>query len=205
MAILHGAGSRKENHGDFARMCAAGGWAVISYDQRGHGQAQDEMVPAALGDVAKMARFLAADERVDPARICVRGSSMGGFWAIHAAATSRQLPARSRSAPLARSTSCACSPPERPNSACPRTSRRSLTAWLEEHDLREAAELMDSKPLIVLHAKGDERIPYDHSEQVAARKPDPKKLVILPGGHHRSIQHDPEIQSVALEWMARRI
>lgn len=205
MAILHGAGSRKENHGDFARMCAAGGWAVISYDQRGHGQAQDEMVPAALGDVAKMARFLAADERVDPARICVRGSSMGGFWAIHAAATSQAIAGAIAICPAGEEHLLRMLAAGEAEFRMSEDSQRSLTAWLEEHDLREAAELMDSKPLIVLHAKGDERIPYDHSEQVAARKPDPKKLVILPGGHHRSIQHDPELQSVALEWMARRI
>ena len=63
MVILHGAGSRKENHGDFARMCAAGGWAAISFDQRGHGDSADEMSPKALGDVAKMARFLASHDR----------------------------------------------------------------------------------------------------------------------------------------------
>ena len=91
MVILHGSGSRKENHGDFARMCAAGGWAAISYDQRGHGDSADEMSPAALGDVAKMARFLASHDRVDASKICVRGSSMGGFWAIHSAATSKAI------------------------------------------------------------------------------------------------------------------
>src|SRR5688572_593354 len=88
MVILHGAGSRKENHADFARLCAAGGWAALAYDQRGHGEATDEMGPQALGDVGRMARFLASLDGVDPGRICARGSSMGGFMAIHAAATS---------------------------------------------------------------------------------------------------------------------
>ena len=84
MLILHGAGSRKENHADFARMCAAGGWAALAYDQRGHGDATDEMGPAALGDVTRMARFLGEVDGVDGRRICARGSSMGGFMAIHA-------------------------------------------------------------------------------------------------------------------------
>ena len=74
-------------------MCAAGGWAALSYDQRGHGDSTDEMGPAALGDVGRMARFLAGHDGVDPARICARGSSMGGFMAIHAAATSTRSPA----------------------------------------------------------------------------------------------------------------
>src|SRR5215218_10208439 len=78
MVIVHGAGSRKENHGDFGRACAASGWAALAFDQRGHGTSVDGMSPAALGDVGKMARFLAGVEGVDVARVCVRGSSMGG-------------------------------------------------------------------------------------------------------------------------------
>src|SRR3954465_900558 len=89
MLILHGAGSRKENHGDFGRACAASGWAALGFDQRGHGDSKDRMSPAALGDVGKMARFLAAIEGVDAARVCVRGSSLGGFMAIQAAATTQ--------------------------------------------------------------------------------------------------------------------
>ncbi|HSF02300.1 MAG TPA: hypothetical protein VLA62_04790, partial [Solirubrobacterales bacterium] len=37
MVIVHGAGSRKENHGDFGRACSASGWAALGFDQRGHG------------------------------------------------------------------------------------------------------------------------------------------------------------------------
>ena len=91
MVILHGAGSRKENHGDFGRACAASGWAAVSFDQRGHGESRDAMSPAALGDVTAMARFLAGQDGVDGARVCVRGSSMGGFMAILAAASSDSI------------------------------------------------------------------------------------------------------------------
>src|SRR3954469_17494850 len=88
MVIIHGAGSRKENHGDFGRACAARGWAALAFDQRGHGESEDHMGPPALADVGTMARFLAGLDGVDPDRVCVRGSSLGGFMAIHAAATS---------------------------------------------------------------------------------------------------------------------
>src|SRR4051794_30895368 len=88
MLVIHGAGSRKENHADFARACSARGWATLAYDQRGHGESADEMAPGALADVTRMARFLGAVDGVDPGSICARGSSMGGFVAIHAAASS---------------------------------------------------------------------------------------------------------------------
>jgi len=205
MVILHGSGSRKENHGDFARMCAAGGWAAISYDQRGHGESADEMSPAALGDVAKMARFLASHDRVDASRICVRGSSMGGFWAIHAAATSTAIAGAIAICPAGEEHLRRMLAAKKLPFHTSEGTRDALVAWLGEHDLREAAELMGPKPLIILHAAGDERIPSDFSEELNARKPEPKKLIVLPGGHHRSVQHDPEMQSVALSWLAARL
>lgn len=205
MVILHGAGSGKENHADFARLCAAGGWAVISYDQRGHGTSSDEMGPQALSDVGKMARFLASHEGVDEGRICVRGSSMGGFWAIHAAATSSAIAAAIAICPAGEEHLLRGLAADSLEFRAGEEARRSLGAWLEEHDLRDAAALMGPKPMILLHAHGDERIPSDWSVELAARKPEPKKLIVLPGGHHRSVQHDPELQSVALAWIRARL
>jgi pimeloyl-ACP methyl ester carboxylesterase len=205
MVILHGAGSRKENHGDFARMCASSGWAAISYDQRGHGESADEMSPAALGDVAKMARFLGSHDSVDSDRICVRGSSMGGFWAIHAAATSDSIAGAIAICPAGEEHLRRMLGGKKLDFRVSESSRDALSAWLGEHDLREAAALMGAKPLIILHAQGDERIPSDFSEEVAARKPEPLRLIVLPGGHHRSIQHDQEMQSVALAWLSSKL
>jgi dienelactone hydrolase len=205
MVILHGAGSRKENHGDFARMCASGGWAAISYDQRGHGESTDEMSPAALGDVAKMARFLASDDRVDASRICVRGSSMGGFWAIHAAATSEAIAGAIAICPAGEDHLRRMLAVDKLDFRMSGASRGALEAWLGEHDLREAVELMGPKPLIILHAKGDERIPSDFSEALAARKAEPTRLIVLPGGHHRSVQHDQEMQSISLAWLQSKL
>ena len=37
VVVIHGAGSQKENHFDFARACRAAGLAAVAFDQRGHG------------------------------------------------------------------------------------------------------------------------------------------------------------------------
>ena len=34
---------------------------------------------------------------------------------------------------------------------------------------------------------------------------EPRKLVIVAGGHHRSVQHDPELQGESLRWIERRL
>jgi len=202
IVILHGAGSRKENHADFARAAASFGWAAIAYDQRGQGASTDEMAPGALGDVTTMARFLAEIDELDSEWVCVRGSSMGGMLAIHAAATSAAIagaiaicPAREDG--LLRAL--------RHGDLEFRADEPALEAWLGEHDVAEAVELMAGKPLLLIHAKGDDRVPYTSSEELFARASDPCKLILLPGGHHQSPQHDGELHGVALRWLEREL
>jgi fermentation-respiration switch protein FrsA (DUF1100 family) len=205
MLILHGAGSRKENHADFARACAGRGWAALAYDQRGHGEAQDEMGPAALADVGHMARVLADRDGVDGTRLCARGSSMGGLLAIHAAATSPLLAGVIAVCPASEEHLRRGLDGDRLEFRAGKAARSALAAWLSEHDLREAVELMAGKPLYLAHARGDERIPYTWSEELYARAAEPRKLVIVAGGHHRSVQHDPELQGESLRWIERRL
>jgi len=205
MLILHGAGSRKENHGDFGRACAASGWAALAYDQRGHGESEDAMSPEALADVGRMARLLAAIGGVDAARICVRGSSMGGFMAIQAAATADVIAGAIAICPAGAQHLAHGLEREDLEMRIDSAGASALAAWLAEHDLRQAVELMGSKPLLLIHARGDDQIPADWSEELHARADEPRKLILLPGGHHRSAQHDAELHGIALRWMERRL
>jgi fermentation-respiration switch protein FrsA (DUF1100 family) len=84
-----------------------------------------------------------------------------------------------------------------------RADRSALEPWLEEHDIRDAVGLLGSKPLILLHAGGDDQVPSDFSEELFEHAAEPRKLVVIPGGHHRSVQHDSELQTVALRWIER--
>ena len=205
MLILHGAGSRKENHGDFGRACAASGWAALAYDQRGHGEAEDAMSPEALADVSRMARLLAAADGVDEQRVCVRGSSMGGFMAIQAAATSDAIAGTIAICPAGAEHLIHGLERRDLEMRIDPVGASALAAWLAEHDLRQAVELMGSKPLLLIHAGGDDQIPADWSEELYARADEPRKLILLPGGHHRSAQHDAELHGIALRWMERRL
>ena len=202
MVILHGAGSSKESHADFGRTCAANGWAAVAYDQRGHGEGDDLMTPAALADIGRMAAMLASHDGVDPARVCVRGSSLGGYLAIHAAATERGIAGAIAICPASED---GLRRGLRDGSLRMRADAEALDAWFGEHDLREAVAEIAPKPLILLHAKGDDRVPYAWSEELEARAGEPSRLVLLPGGHHRSVQHDPELQGMALRWLGRRL
>ena len=81
--------------------------------------------------------------------------------------------------------------------------RPALAGWLETNDVGEAAQRMGSKPLLIIHARGDEVVPYTHSEKLYELAAEPKKLLLLEGGDHRSAQHDAELQGESLRWLAR--
>jgi len=203
IVILHGAGSRKENHADFARLAAASGWAALAFDQRGHGESEGEMSADAVDDVGAMARLLAVTDGVDPRRVAVRGSSLGGFMAIQAASRAPELAGVIAICPagedhLARGL-------RRRELEMRVADPLALELWLTESDLREAVERVAPRPLILLHAEGDEQIPSYFSQELHARAGEPKRLLLVPGGDHRSVQHDPELQAVALRWLERNL
>jgi fermentation-respiration switch protein FrsA (DUF1100 family) len=56
-----------------------------------------------------------------------------------------------------------------------------------------------------MHAEGDIQVPFAHSEELYSRAGDPRKLVIVPGGTHTSVQHDVELQATALLWLERNL
>jgi hypothetical protein len=203
VVIIHGAGSRKENHADFARLATAAGWAALAFDLPGHGASEPPMSDAAIEHVIAMANLLASQDGVDAGRVAVRGSSLGGFLAICAAAASPEIAGV-----------MAVCPANQDNLASGLRRRKlemrvgdplALEAWLMAQDIGEAVERIAPRPLILMHAEGDTQIPSDHSEELYDRAGDPRKLVIAPGGAHNTVQHDPELQGVALLWLERAL
>ncbi|MFN2612928.1 MAG: alpha/beta hydrolase family protein [Solirubrobacterales bacterium] len=201
--ILHGAGSCKESHADFARLARASGWAALGFDARGHGASEGGMSPGAVEDVVAMAALLAGERGVDSERVIVRGSSMGGFLALHAAAVSAAIAGVIAICPAS-------------EDGLRRGLKRGrfemrihdlegLRAWLGEHDLREAVELIGPRPLIFLHAEGDDQVPLAWTRELHDRAIGPRKLIVEPGGNHRSVQHDAELQATALRWIERAL
>ena len=198
VVILHGAGSAKESHFDFARGCRAEGMAALAYDARGHGRSGGAFGPGAIDDALAMVALLR--EHVE--QVALRGSSMGGFQAIHAAARDPSLCAVVAICPAAEDLllrSLRSDEPPRFECDVPATE-----AWLRELDLYEAAgRLGERTALLLLHARGDEQVPWTVSEQLHAAAHEPKRLLLLPGGHHRSLQHDLELQALSRSWIRK--
>jgi alpha-beta hydrolase superfamily lysophospholipase len=201
VVILHGAGSCKESHHDFARVVLAAGFAAVTFDQRGHGESDGPMDGRALDDVVGVTSLLRSATGDPGLAVALRGSSMGGYLAIVAAASAG-----------ARAVVAICP-------ASPEGLVRGLRAgkfgfdanadafemFLTSHDLFKAVTALKA-PLLLLHAEGDEQVPVEHSRELAASTSSPgSRLIALPGGHHRSIQHDEEMQAVSLRFIQRTL
>jgi alpha-beta hydrolase superfamily lysophospholipase len=196
VVVLHGAGSAKESHFDFARGCREDGIAALVYDARGHGASGGHFGPGAIDDALAMVELL----RAHAPRVALRGSSMGAFQAIHAGARDASV--------------CAvvaiCPSPEDGLLRFLRSGQQlefecdaeACGPWLESLDLYEAAaSLGPETALLLMHARGDEKVPYTVSEQLYEVAREPKRLLVLPGGHHRSVQHDLELQATSRKFI----
>jgi len=196
VVILHGAGSAKESHFDFARVCRDSGLAALAFDARGHGRSAGRFGPGALDDVLSMCELM----RGHAPAVALRGSSMGAFCAIHAGARESSLAAVVVICPAPQDQLLrGLRSGELSNFA---VERESVEPWLRSLDVYEAVgRLGPETALLLLHARGDEQIPYTVSEELYAAAHEPKRLLVLPGGHHRSLQHDLEIQSLSCRYI----
>jgi alpha-beta hydrolase superfamily lysophospholipase len=201
--VVHGAGSRKENHADFARLAVASGWAALAFDLPGHGDSEPPMSGAAVEDVIAMANLLASQDGVDADRVAIRGSSLGGFLAICAASASREIGGVIAICPA--SEGHLATGLRRGKLEMRVGDPVALEAWLLAQDIGDAVERIAPRPLILMHAEGDTQVPSYHSEELYERAGEPRKLVIAPGGAHTTVQHDPELQWMALRWLEREL
>jgi pimeloyl-ACP methyl ester carboxylesterase len=196
VVILHGAGSCKENHFDFARALRATGMAAVAFDQRGHGESEGALDGRAVADIVTMAGVLP-----EGPPLALRGSSMGGYLALVAAAQLRAV-AVVAICPAAADHLARGLDDERFEF---RADTERLQAFLAEHPLDAVVPTLEAD-LLLLHAEGDEQVPIEHSRELyALADPALTRFVEVPGGDHRSIQHDPEFQALAVRFLAKAL
>lgn len=189
VVIGHGADSAKESHYDFARLLRSSGVTAVAFDARGHGASDGPLDERVVEDVATMAAVLP-----DDVPLGLRGTSMGG-WLVLAAA------ARVGAAAVV----AICPPPSDRladrlrDDAFGFASTGAAADVVAAVDLPSAAAALGER-LFLLHAAGDDVVPVEHSRALHAAAPG-SRFVEMPGGHHRSIQHDPELQAVTARWL----
>jgi pimeloyl-ACP methyl ester carboxylesterase len=197
--VLHGADSVKENQFDFARAAATAGLLAVAFDARGHGASGGVLGATAIDDVlamADLARGMIGDPQTP---LGLRGSSMGGFFAL-ACAAGADADAVVAICPAGGAQLRAGLESGRFAFPC---DREALTDLLGAHDLHEDVRHLDA-PLLLMHARGDLQVPVEHSQELAALAPQ-CRYVEMPGGPHQSIQHDAELLGISVRFLSRAL
>lgn len=182
VVIVHGLESRKENHADFAEVCRAAGLAALTIDLRGHGTSGGQLDVGAVDDVIA---GIGALRGHGIERIGLRGSSMGGLLALVAA-------------PRAAGVGCVVAIcPARPAALADRIGDRWPRSFRLEDAVRDGTGIARG----FWHATGDMQVPWASTAALAGRAPHPRRLRIVLGGNHGSLQHDPRIQDETCEFL----
>lgn len=211
LIVGHGAGSRRGNHDEFCRLACASGFVVIALDFRGHGDSRGRADGPLEHDVLAAVRHLRSLPFVGATEICYRGSSMGGFYGLKAAVEGafaalvllcpagekvilEAIDERETAGPAAGNTAGS------EEGKRPLWDTRALRGYFgTQNSLRLASRI--SAPVLLVHARGDDVVPFEHSLRLTQALGGPATLIALPGGAHTSAQHDPEIHRYTLEWL----
>ena len=183
---MPGLGSRKENHVDFADAVAAAGMAALALDLRGHTDSAGRLDGGVLDDLLAGLDALAA---AGHAPLGLRGSSMGGMLALHAAAGDRRV----------RAVVALC--PARPEGLA----RRIGDDWPLAMPLAPAVARHDGVARGYWHATGDQSVPWGGTLALAGVTPPPMRLRVALGGGHNTLQHDPAVIAETVAFLAEHL
>lgn len=189
--ILHGAGSQKENHYGIAREIASAGLSAICFDQRGHGESDGPMDERIVSDAVTVATLFGG------LPVGIRGSSMGGWVTL---ASAQEIGAKAL-VPICPTTAAQLT---RGAEAGYFPFKADVPALVKR--LSEEEPEPPKVPTLLLHAAGDEVVGVERSRALAPLLTHPESRYIeFPGGHHRSLQHDPEVTALTVRFLAQHL
>lgn len=180
--VVPGLGSRKENHADFAAAVAARGMGALALDLRGHGGSAGVLDADVMDDLIAGLDALAGRGH---APLGVRGTSMGGLLALHAAARD----------PRVRAVVALC--PARPAGLA----RVVEEDWPLALGPAPAVARRDGVARGYWHATGDASVPWGGTLALAGLTPHPMRLRIALGGGHGTLQHDPAVIAESADFL----
>jgi uncharacterized protein len=207
IVVAHGFGSSKQSYAEYGEFMAPRSWAVLTLDLRGHGDSGGRLDGGLLDDLAAATAELRRVAWVDPERIVLRGTSFSGPVVIHAAVADPRVRAviavcpAGESLMLPRDQTAPFAVPQSPGLVVS-LDAAGFAAYLRTHDVSRAVGLLSPRPLLLIQAKGDETVPWQSTRALYEAAGQPKRLVLLEGGSHRSAQHDPAVHAMELDWLA---
>ena len=180
--FLHGNAGNISHRIDSIAIFIELGFDVLIIDYRGYGQSEGTIGEAgAYRDAEAAYRYLVQDRAIDASRIVIFGRSLGGAVAAQLAATNAAGALIVESSFTSAADMAAELYPFLPVRLLLR-----LDFPVVEH---VAAVNM---PVLVVHARDDEIIPFAMGEQLFAAAPEPKSFLALDGDHNTAFLYDKE-------------
>jgi dipeptidyl aminopeptidase/acylaminoacyl peptidase len=173
------------------------GLAVARFDFRGCGESsgveEETTIASRLEDVETVLAFLAAQPELD-GRLGLLGSSLGGFVALHAAASRPGTPVVTWNAPASLT--------ELANDDLPEGRRLGVPFALEYATGRYALAPPALSHHLIVHGEADEVVGLEHGMALHEQAAEPVELVLIPGGDHRLSDpaHRERAVAAAIEW-----
>jgi len=189
LLYLHGNGGNIGHRLDPIAVFHRLGLNVLIIDYRGYGASSGK--PSEEGtyqDALAAWRYLTQQKHHPPERIVLFGESLGGSIAAWLAA--RHAPAGL--VVYASFTSV----PEMAQALYPMFPAARLARY--RYDTRAALKEVNC-PLLILHSRNDEIIPFSHGQALLAAAHEPKRLVELRGGHNDALLVSEEVYAREIE------
>ena len=155
----------------FLQMYRQAGFAVFAYDYRGYGTSTGRPTEAGVyEDAAAAYRYLTGTLHVPTDHIISMGRSVGCAPAIHTAAT-QKVAGLVAEAPFM--------------TAFRVLTRVPLLPWDKFNNLRDIRNV--HAPVLIIHGRNDQVIPFWHGERLFARANEPKQFVAVDGAGHNDV------------------
>jgi 2,6-dihydroxypseudooxynicotine hydrolase len=209
VVMLPGLDSTKEELQTTADYFLRRGMATLSVDGPGQGETEALLKIEAASENCIRAMIEAVErlDGLDASRIGLYGVSLGGYYAVRAAAFESRLRAVAENAgPFCLGRLFEQLPPmtraaiqHRSGAADAVEARRRA----DELDLDGVAEQV-TMPLLILHGTEDGLVPYADAERIAQTAPN-ATLLRFEGGNHGMSNQVFQMRSMAADWMANQL
>lgn len=206
--LLHGFPGAERN-ADIARALLQKGLAVFTLHFRGAWGSDGEYAFRNLVEDARAGlAYLESREGVDKKRLGVLGYSMGGWTALHLAASDKRVKAVAAIAPVGQDggrpvqesrefikRSCAVLRVSDPEALAD-----DFFAHVRTADPVDSARALGKRPLLLVHGDQDELIPLHVSKDIHFAASGPKKLVVVKGAQHHFLPEREKLAKLLTEW-----
>ena len=200
----HGNAQNLSSHFSYSSWLPEKGYNVFIFDYRGYGQSEGTAGKKGIHqDSVSALSYVLSRPDVSEGELIVLGQSLGGTTAL--AAINELQPVKLQ-AIILDSTFLSYQDIVRDKiKLMPIISLiRHPLSWLISNNSNSAKDTITAAaaiPLLIFHDKGDQIIPYSHSEKLYKIASDPKKLKLVNYGYHTSaLSHSAEQQEI-LNWL----